>query len=145
MANTIYPLIRNAIWSGQTDLMTGSTLKAALVSKSTGGAGNNYVYSAAHQYFSSVPPGAIVAAGVALADKVMTDGVLTAEQLVWPDVALNGSQRGEAVILYIDTGVAGASRLVAFFDVLDNLPVTPNGDDIKWSMPAGIVKSQLPA
>jgi hypothetical protein len=57
----------------------------------------------------------------------------------------NGAQRGEAVVLYIDTGADGSSPLVAYYDVLDNLPVRPNGDDIKWSMPSGIVKSQLPA
>ena len=34
-------------------------------------------------------------------------------------------------VIYIDTGVAGTSRLVAYIDTgVTNLPVTPNGGDI---------------
>ena len=42
----------------------------------------------------------------------------------------------EALVIYIDTGVAGTSRLVAYIDTgVTGLPVTPNGGDITitWS------------
>jgi hypothetical protein len=37
----------------------------------------------------------------------------------------------EALVIYIDTGTAGTSRLIGFIDTgVTNLPVTPNGGDI---------------
>jgi hypothetical protein len=37
----------------------------------------------------------------------------------------------EALLIYIDTGTAGTSRLVAWIDTsVTGLPVTPNGGDI---------------
>jgi hypothetical protein len=134
MANAVYPTYKTVALSPGLDLVTGSTLKACLVSTTTGT--TNYTYSAAHQYFSSVPSGSLVAAGVALTGKTVASGALSAASLTWPSVAQSGSIKGEAIIIYNDTGTAGTSQLVAYMDTEGSyLPVVPNGANItlNWS------------
>jgi len=136
MADVIYPTYKTVSMTPGLDLVAGSTLKACLVSTTTGA--TNYVYSAAHQFFSAVPSASIVAAGVALSGKaapIGTPGTLTASPVVWPSVALVGSTHGEAIIIYNDTGAPDTSQLVAYLDTETGLPVTPNGANITltWS------------
>ena len=51
-----------------------------------------------------------------------------------PFPAVTGNP-AEAILIYIDTGSAATSRLVAWIDTATNLPVTPNGGDIsiQWN------------
>jgi hypothetical protein len=43
----------------------------------------------------------------------------------------------EALILFIDTGTPGTSRLIGFYDAgVTGLPVTPNGGDINVTVNA---------
>jgi hypothetical protein len=132
MANAIYPTFKTAALSPGVDLVS-STVKAALVSTSTGS--TNYTYSSSHQYFSSVASGSVVAAGVALSSKAVASGAFTAASVVWPSVTQSGSQTGQAIVLYIDTGTASTSALIAYLDTETGLPVTPNGANItlNWS------------
>lgn len=131
MANLIYPLAKTAFLKGQIDLLTGSTLKGVLVSVTTGGGGSNdYTYSAAHEFYSSVASGTLVSTAVALSGKSVASGALTASPLVFPTVALVGSKQGEALIIFNDTGTPSTSRLVARLDTLTGLSVLPNGADI---------------
>ena len=70
-----------------------------------------------------------------LATKTYTNGVLDADDVVY--TAVSGAS-AEAIVLYIDTGVAGTSRLIAFIDTgYTNLPVTPNGGNITVTWAAG--------
>lgn len=127
MANAIYPLYKQAILSGgsNTDLSAG-TVKLALVDTGT------YTYSAAHQFLSSLS--GVVGTAVTLGSKTVTNGTFDFADPTWTAVSGNSA---EALVCYIDTGVAGTSRLVAYIDTgQTGLPVTPNGGDITLTVNA---------
>jgi hypothetical protein len=70
-------------------------------------------------------------AGTIGATKTYTNGVFDGADVAFTAVTGNTA---EALVLYIDTGVAGTSRLVAYLDTgVTGLPVTPNGGDINLS------------
>lgn len=127
MANAIYPKYKEALLSGATDIsLSSGTVKAALVDTGT------YTYSAAHQFLSSLS--GVVGTAVTLGSKSVTNGAFDSADPTW--TAVSGSSV-EAIVLYIDTGVAGTSRLVAYIDtVTSGLPVTPNGGDITFTVNA---------
>lgn len=125
MANAVYPLAaREALRAGLN--WTGADIKALLVDLSL------YTYDPAHEFLSDVPAGARVASSPNLSGKTDTGGVADANDADY--IALVGATV-EAVILYIDTGVAATSRLLAFIDTAAGLPITPSGGDhtIRWS------------
>ena len=122
MANAIYPKYKEAIISGgtNTDLSAG-TVKVALVDTGT------YTYSAAHQFYSSLS-GVVGTPQTIGATKSVTNGVFDGADVTFTAVTGNSV---EALVIYIDTGVAGTSRLVAYIDTgVTGLPVTPNSGDI---------------
>jgi hypothetical protein len=129
MANAIYPKYKQALLSGgaNTD-MSGGNVKAALVDLA------DYTYSAAHEFLSDLPAAARVAVSANLTGKSVTNGTFDSNNVTWSSVT---GDESEAVILYIDTGVEGTSRLVAFLDTgQTGLPVTPNGGDINYTVDA---------
>lgn len=112
---------------GASDSALTGTLKCALIDTGT------YTYSATHQFFSSVSA-SVVGTPQTLASKTYTDGTLDAANVTFP--AVSGAT-AEAVVLFIDTGAAGTSRLVSYQDAgVTNLPVTPNGADINLTFDA---------
>lgn len=120
MASAIYPKYKEAILqSAANSNMSSGTVKAALIDTAV------YVYSAAHEFYSSVS--GVVGTPVTLTTKTFTNGVFDADNSTWTGVS---GASVEAVIIYIDTGVAGTSRLIAYIDSGTGLPVTPNGGDI---------------
>jgi hypothetical protein len=121
MANAIYPKYKEAILqSAANSNMSSGTVKVALVDTGT------YTYSSAHEFYSSVT--GVVGTPQTLASKTFTNGVFDAADITYTAVTGNSA---EALIIYIDTGTAGTSRLIAFIDTgVTNLPVTPNGGDI---------------
>lgn len=131
MANEVYPKYKEAyIQSSANSSLTG-TVKAALVDTGT------YTYSAAHEFLSSLS--GVVGTAQTLGTKTYANGLFDAADPTY--TAVTGAT-AEAVVLYIDTGVAGTSRLVAYIDTgVTNLPVTPNGGDITigWNA-AGIIQ-----
>lgn len=121
MANAIYPKYKEAIIQSSSDSSLTGTVKAALVDTGT------YTYSAAHEFLSSLS-GVVGTAQTIGATKSYTGGVFDGGDVTYTAVTGNTA---EAIVLYIDTGVAGTSRLVAFIDTgVTGLPVTPNGGDI---------------
>lgn len=121
MANAIYPEFKDARATGaaNTDLSAG-TVKVALVDTGT------YTYSAAHEFLSSLS--GRVGTDQTLGTKTFTAGSFDAANSVF--TAVTGATV-EALVFYIDTGVAGTSRLIAYIDTgVTGLPVTPNGGDI---------------
>lgn len=121
MANAIYPKFKEALWlqSANSNANTG-TLRAALVDTGT------YTYSAAHEFLTSLT--GVVGTAQVIGSKTFTNGVLDGLDLTYTSVSGNSA---EAIVIYIDTGTAGTSRLVAFLDSgFTGLPVTPNGGDI---------------
>lgn len=126
MANAIYPKYKEALLNGSanTDMSAGA-VKAILVDLA------DYTYSAAHEFLSDVPAAARVAISGALTGKSFVDGKFDTADVTFSGVT---GDTAEAIILFIDTGVEGTSRLVCFRDTgLTGMPVTPNSGDISHS------------
>lgn len=122
MANAVYPKYKKAAMSGgsNTNLITGA-IKLAMIDLGA------YTYSAAHEFLSDIPGGAIIATSGNLASKSVSDGAAFQSANGRIDVASGVSV--EALVMYVDTGVGATSRLVAFFDTgVTGLPVTPAGE-----------------
>jgi len=121
MANTIYPKWKQFLLAG---LLSGD-IKAVLVDTA------DYTYSAAHEFLSDIPAGAREETSANFASKTGTNGVFDAA-----DISFTGATGDpcEALVLYIDTGTASTSRLVAYIDSATGLPITLNGGDanITW-------------
>jgi len=121
MANALWPKWKQALleFTANNDL-DGQTVKAALVTA-------GYTYSSSDQYYSSVTA-SVVGTPQTLNNKTFTNGVFDADNVTYTSVT--GSQV-VSIVIYIDTGSAATSPLVAFIDTgVTNLPVTPNGGDI---------------
>lgn len=122
MANALYPLWKQQLlqFTANNNLSAG-TVKVALIDTGV------YTYSAAHQFWSSASA-ASVGTPQTLTTKTFTNGVFDADNSTF--TAVTGASV-EALIIYIDTGTAGTSPLVAYIDTsVTGLPVTPNGGDI---------------
>ena len=128
MANAIYPKYKEAILqSASNSNMSAGTVKVALVDTGT------YTYNAADEFYTSVSS-AVVGTPQTLGSKTFVNGLFDAADATF--TAVTGSSV-EALVIYIDTGVAGTSRLIAYFDTgVTGLPVTPNGGDISiiWNV-----------
>lgn len=123
MANAIYPKFKEALADDLANIdLNDSTVKVALIDLA------DYTYSAAHQFFSDVAGAAVVGTPQTIANTTVTNGLFDGDDVVFPSVT---GDPCEALILYIDTGTAATSRLVAFMDTgVTGLPVTPNGGNI---------------
>ena len=121
MANALYPKFKEGILQSAANTnMSSGTVKVALVDTGT------YTYSAAHQFYSSVS--GVVGTPQTLGTKTFTNGLFDAADVTFTAVTGNSV---EALIIYIDTGSAATSPLIAYIDTgVTNLPVTPNGGDI---------------
>jgi hypothetical protein len=132
MANALYPLWKLQLYSftANNNLSTG-TVKVALIDTA------NYTYSAAHQFYSSVSGTAVVGTPQTIGSKTF-NVVAGAPVFDGADVTFTTVTGAsvEALLIYIDTGTAATSPLVAYIDTgVTNLPVTPNGGNITiaWS------------
>lgn len=129
MANALYPKFKQKLLTADSaaDLENGN-VKAVLVDLA------DYTYSSSHEYLSDVPSGARVATSSNLGSKTITDGTFDSADPSF--TAVTGDQ-SEALILYVDSGSAATSPLVAFYDTgVTGLPVTPNGGDINVTVNA---------
>jgi hypothetical protein len=118
MSNAVYPKAREAFLKALIDLSAVS-VKALLVD------GADYTYDASHEFLSSVPSGARIATSGALGSKTFANGVFDSAD---PSVTGVTGDQFEIVILFIDTGVEGTSRLLAFYDTgITGMPATPDG------------------
>jgi len=135
MANAIYSKYKEAQMKGSANIdLDGGTVKAVLVDTGT------YTFSDAHEFLSSLS-GTV---GTAQTITNTTVGVVAAAVFDGDDVTFPtvSGATAEAIVIYIDTGVAGTSRLVAYIDSgVTGLPITPNGGNINitWNA-SGIFK-----
>lgn len=90
--------------------------------------GAGYIFSAAHQYLSDLGANTIGSA-VALATKTVGAGIFGATTTMLS--AFPDGQTAVALVIYKDTGVAGTSPLLAYFDTAAGLPFTGTGGDIQ--------------
>lgn len=121
MANAIYPLYKQALLdaSANVDLNDG-TVKVALIDTGT------YPYNSADEFYSSVS--GVVGTPQTIGNTTVTNGLFDGDNVTYTAVTGNSV---EALLIYIDTGSAATSRLVAWIDTsVTGLPVTPNGGDI---------------
>lgn len=122
MANAIYPLYKQALLDGDANIdLNDGTVKVALVDTGT------YTYSAAHQFLTSLT--GVVGTAQTINNTTVANGVFDGDNVTYTAVTGNSI---EALVIYIDTGVAATSRLVAYIDTgVTGLPgLTPNGGDI---------------
>lgn len=122
MANAIYPKYKETILGAatNTNLLTG-TVKVALVDTGV------YTYNAADQFLSSLT-GVVGTAQTIGATKSVTNGLFDGGDVTFTSVTGNSV---EALVIYVDTGTAATSPLVAYIDTsVTGLPVTPNGGNI---------------
>ena len=127
MANALYPKFKEQALQGGVNLSSGN-IKAVLVDLA------DYTYDAAHEFLSDVPAAARVATSGNLASKTFTNGVFDSAD---PSFAAVTGDVSEALILFIDTGTPGTSRLIAFYDTgVSGLPVTPNSGNISITVNA---------
>ena len=115
--SAIYPKFKDALLKRLlTGDITGLNIKVALIDTGV------YTYNAAHEFLSSVT--GIVATSGNLTGITVSNGVLDCDNTTITSVA---GATVEAVIFYIDTGVAGTSRLICF---IDGLNLTPDGGNV---------------
>lgn len=122
MPNALYPLWKQQLlqFTANNNLSAG-TVKVALIDTGT------YTYSAAHQFWTSASA-ASIGTPQTIGSKTFTNGTFDGADVTF--TAVTGSSV-EALIIWIDTGTAGTSPLVAYIDTsVTGLPVTPNGGDI---------------
>jgi len=121
VANNIYPKYKEALLQSSANSSLTATVKVALVDTGT------YTYSASHEFLTSLT-GRVGTDQTIGATKSYTNGVFDGGDVTFPAVTGNSA---EALVIYVDTGVAGTSRLGAYIDTgVTGLPVTPNGGDI---------------
>jgi len=119
LANAIYPAFKAGILQGTWNL-SSANIKVALVDSAV------YTYSSAHDFFNDVA--SVVANSGNLGTKTFTGGVFDSADPTF--TAVTGAV-SEQLILYLDTGTAATSPLIAFYDTgVTGLPVTPNSGDI---------------
>jgi hypothetical protein len=122
MANALYPKWKEQLlqFTANNNLSAG-TVKVALIDTGT------YTYNSADQFFSSASS-ASVGTPQTIGSKTFTNGVFDGADVTFTAVTGNSV---EALIIYVDTGNAATSPLVAYIDTsVTGLPVTPNGGDI---------------
>jgi hypothetical protein len=121
MANALYPKWKEQLLQFTTNNnLSAGTVKVALVTA-------GYTYASTDQFYSSVSA-SVVGTPQTIGTKTFTNGTFSGGNVTFS--AVTGAQVTKLVI-YIDTGTAGTSPLVAYIDTsVTNLPVTPNGGDI---------------
>lgn len=121
MANAIYPKYKQALLDASANVdLNDLTVKVALIDTGT------YTYNAAHEFYSSVS--GVVGTPQEITSTTVADGLFDGDNVTFTGVTGNSV---EALLIYIDTGNTGTSRLVAWIDTgVTGLPVTPNGGDI---------------
>lgn len=111
--------------AANTNLLTGN-VKITLVN--TAGAGTLYTPNiGVDQFLSAIPAGARVATSANLASKSITGRIFDAADITIPGVS---GAEFEAIVGFIDTGVASTSRLAWLMDAATGLPFTPSGGGI---------------
>lgn len=97
------------------------TIKAAIVK-------NTYPQNLSTDEFYTAISAYVLGTPQALTGVTFTGGKLDAADPTFAAVAAGDTS--EAVVLYMDTGVAGTSWLIAYIDTITGFPLATNGGDI---------------
>lgn len=121
MANALYANFKQQLGLAGFDL-AADTIKVVLVDTA------DYTPNlTTDTSLANIPAGARVATGT-LADQTWTGAVFDAADITF--TAVTGDE-AEALVLFKDTGTEATSLLIAIYDTVTGLPVTPNGGDIQ--------------
>ena len=122
MANALYPAWRQALIDGSSNVALSGTVKAALIDTGT------VAYNSAHDFYNDISAG-VVGTPATLANKTYVNGLFDADNTTLTTVS---GATAEAIVIYIDTGNAATSRLVAWLDTgVTGLPLTPSGSNVQ--------------
>jgi hypothetical protein len=132
MANAVYPLYKSALEQGSANSALTGTVKVVLIDLGA------YTYNEAHQFYSDLT-GIVGSPSPALTNKSYVGGAFSADPVMLPGVQ---GTHIEALIIFIDTGTPGTSRLVFYQDTgVTGLPYTPTSPtDIVITWDAGANK-----
>lgn len=132
MANAVYPKFKEALLDSASNAdVNDNTVKVALVDTGT------YTYNSTHDFYDDLS--GVVGTPQTINNTTVTNGLFDGDDVTFTSVSGNSV---EALVIYIDTGVAGTSRLIAYIDTgQTGLPVTPNGGNITitWNA-SGIIQ-----
>lgn len=119
MADAIYPKYKQALLDGDTNIdINDGTVKVAL---------STAAYNSAHDFYDDVSA-STVGTPQTIANTTVTNGLFDGDNVTYTAVA--GGSTVTALIIYIDTGTPGTSRLVAFIDTVTGFPLSTNGGDV---------------
>jgi hypothetical protein len=119
MADAIYPKYKQALLDGDTNIdINDGTVKVAL---------STAAYNSAHDFYDDVSA-STVGTPQTIANTTVTNGLFDGDNVTYTAVA--GGSTVTALIIYIDTGSAATSRLVAFIDTVSGFPLSTNGGDV---------------
>lgn len=119
MADYVYPKYKQALLDGDTNIdINDGTVKVALSTAS---------YASANQFYSDVSA-STVGTPQTINNTTVTNGLFDGDNVTYTAVASGSTVT--ALIIYIDTGSAATSRLVAFIDTVTGFPLLTNGGDV---------------
>jgi hypothetical protein len=120
--NVIYPKYKEAILDSLTNAdLNDNTVKVALLQATES-------YASADTFLSDITAGAVIGTAQTINNTTVTNGLFDGDDVTF--TAVSGAQV-VTLLIYIDTGTASTSRLVAWIDTgVTGLPVTPNGGNI---------------
>jgi hypothetical protein len=130
MANALYGKGKERLLTGAINLST-ATVKASLMK-------NTYPQNLSTDEFYSDISAYILNSNQTLGSKTVTLGVFDAADITY--TAVTAGDTSEGVVLWIDTGVAGTSPLLAYIDVITGFPLATNGGDITVQWDNGAYK-----
>lgn len=123
MASQLYPFGKESFLNGDIDLLVDDIRVLGIdVADET--------YSPTDQFLSDITGAAIVFTSGDLAGKTTTDGLFVANPITV--LGITGDPI-EALIVYMDSGVAGTSPLIAWFDIPTYTPTGADGSII-WNV-----------
>lgn len=132
MSNALYDKGREGFLDGSIDWDTDN-IKVVLIDT-----GAYTVDLATHQFLSDIAAGARISTSGNLTGKTVTAGVADADDVEF--TAVTGATI-EAYAIYKDSGVAGTSRLISYYDTVSSgLPITPNGGNVLLRFSNGSTK-----
>ena len=119
MSNVVQAKIKQKMLE---DLLSAAAVKLVLIDAA------DYTWNAAHDFLDDIPAGARVGISAALAGKTFTDGAFDSDPAVFTSLTGDPVEEG---MLFIDTGSAATSRLIARIDTFaSGMPFSPTGGNV---------------
>lgn len=128
MANAIYKKYKEALLSGDSDTaLTTSNVVLSLVDFQL----DPTIFDSTDEFYSDLNANTIIDTEQ-MTGITVTDGIFAATNTTF--TAVDFDDDVEALLIWINTGTANTSRLVAFLDTdVTGLPITPANNDVTVS------------